>query len=158
LALARITESAREGVLWLFVPTLLFALIQSYHLFRTQPQGSFRWILRRVLPVAAVTMLFSFSVSAGFLSSKWAPFEETRYALDQLHVGAAKVELTVEDLAKGAPLSAPTRRWLKGSRITVTPDRSPLSSYLATIHLSSGLECRLTVVNRGGTAASCGKI
>jgi hypothetical protein len=102
-----------------------------------------------------VTMLFSFSVSAGWIYSRWAPFDETRQALDRFHVGATKVELTGEDLARSAPLAAPTRRWLKGSRITVSPDRSPLSGYLATIHLASGRECRLTVVNRGGTAASC---
>lgn len=155
LALARITESAREGVLWLFVPTLLFALIQSYRLFRTHPQDGFWWMLRCVLPVAAVTMLVSFSVSTGLIYSRWAPFDETRQALDRFHVGATKIELTGEDLIRSTPLAAPTRRWLKGSRIIVSSERSPLSGYLATIHLASGLECRLTVVNRGGTAASC---
>ena len=155
LALTRITESAREGVLWLFVPTLFFALIQSYWLFRRQPLERVRWILRCVLPVAAVTMLFSFSVSAGLIYSRWAPFDETRQALDRLQSGATKLEFTGEDLANGSSLSAPTRRWLKGSTITVSPDRSPLSGYFATIHLASGQECRLTVVNRGGTAASC---
>lgn len=155
LPLARITESAREGVLWLFVPTLLFALIQSYRLFRTQPQESVRWIVRCVLPVVAVTMLFSFLVSAGFLSSRWEPFDETRQGLDRLQSGAAKLEFTGEDLAKGSPLSRPTRRWLKGSKIIVAPDHSHLSGYQARIYLASGLECRLTVVNRGGTAASC---
>ena len=155
LALANVTESAREGVLWLFVPTLLFALIQSYRLFRTQPQESVQWILRCVLPVVAVTMLFSFSASAGFLSSRWEPFDETRQGIDRLQSGEAKLELTGEDLAKGAPLTAPTRRWLQGSTITVAPDRSPSSGYLATIHLASGLECRLIVAHHGGTAASC---
>jgi hypothetical protein len=113
-------------------------------------------MLRCLLPLVAVTLLSSFSASAGFLSSRWEPFDETHHALDKLHAGTAKMELTGEDLAKSSALTPPTQRWLKGSTITVAPAHSPLSAYLATIHLASGLECRLTVTHSGGTAASCG--
>lgn len=155
LTLATITDSARAGVLWLFVPTLLLGLLQSYRLFRTQPQDSAVWMLRCLLPLATVTILWSFSASAGFVSSRWEPFVETRQALDKLQPRTAKLELTGEDLAKGSPLTALTRRWLRGSSILVTPDKAHSSGYLATIHLASGLECRLTVAHYGGTAASC---
>jgi hypothetical protein len=155
LAFTSVTESARAGVLWLFLPALLVALIQSYRLFRIQPQDSAVWMLRCMAPAAAVTLLWSFSVSAGFVASRWEPFAETRQALDKLHPATAKLELTGEDLAKGSPLTALTRRWLGGSRILVVPDSAHSSAYLATIHLASGLECRLTVVRSGGTAGSC---
>ena len=156
LAFTTIADYARSHVLWLFIPTLLLALIQSYRLFRTQPDDSALWMLRCVLPLVAVTILWSFSASAGFVSSRWEPFDETHQALDKLQPGAAKLEVTGEDLAKSSALTAPTQRWLKGSSITVAPGHSQLSGYLATIHLASGLECRLTVAHSGGTAASCG--
>jgi hypothetical protein len=158
LAFATITDFARGHVLWLFVPALLFALFQSHRLFRTPPQDSAVWMLRCILPLVAVTILWSFSTYAGFVASRWEPFEETRKALDKFQPGAAKIELTGEDLTKSSALTPPTRRWLKGSSITVAPAHSPLSAYLATIHLASGLECRLTVTPYGTSAASCGEV
>jgi len=155
LTFATITDSARAGVLWLFVPALLLGLMQSYRLFRIQPQDSLLWMLRCVMPLAMVTILWSFSVSAGFVSSRWEPFDETRRALDKLQPRTAKLELTGEDLAKNSSLTALTRRWLRGSSILVAPDKVHSSGYLATFHLASGLECRLTVAHYGGTTASC---
>jgi len=157
-AFANITESARQHLLWLFVPTLLIALLQSYWLFRAPSQSSPRWMLRCALPLAAVTILWSFSACAGFLSSRWEPFEETRRALDRFQPTAATLEITGVELAKGGPLSSLTRRWLTGSSIALAPDNSRPSVYRATIHLASGLECRLIVIRSGGLAASCGKI
>jgi hypothetical protein len=156
-ALAAMTEFARSKVLWLFVPTLLFALIQSYRLFRTPPQESFQWMLRCTLPLVAVTMLWSFSAYAGFVASRWEPLEETRHALDKFQPGTANLELTGEDLVKSSHLTAATQRWLKGSSITVAPAHSHLSNYLATIRLASGLQCKVTVTHYGAAAASCGK-
>ena len=157
LAFATVTEYANTRVLWLFVPTLLFALLQSYWLFRTPPQDGILWMLRCILPVVAVTMLWSFSAYAGFVASRWEPFEETRRALDRFQPTTATLELTSAELAKGAPLSSLTRRWLTGSSIALAPDNSRPSVYRATIHLASGLECRLIVIQSGGLAASCGK-
>src|SRR5260370_25354293 len=77
LALAGVTDYARSKVLWLFVPTLLFALLQSYRLFRTPPQNSKLWTLRCLLPVIAITLLWSFSATAGILSSHCGRFRET---------------------------------------------------------------------------------
>lgn len=156
LAFATVTEYANTRVLWLFVPTLLFALLQSYWLFRTPSQDSTLWMLRCILPLVAVTMLWSFSAYAGFVASLWEPFAETRQALDKFHPATAKLELTGGDLARSSSFTALTRRWLRGARLAVVPAHSHLPGYLATIHLASGLECRLTVTHYGGTAASCG--
>ena len=156
LAFLSLTDLAHAWVLWLFVPTIMVALVQSYWLFRRQPQDSVRWILRCTMPLVAVTFLWGFSAYAGFVSSTWEPLTETRKALDKLQPGTAKLELTGEDLAKGSPLTPLTRRWLEGSSIIVAPGKAHSSGYLATIHLAGGLECSLTVARYGGTAASCG--
>jgi hypothetical protein len=155
LALAGVTDYARSRLLWLFVPTLLFALLQSYRLFRTPPQNSKLWTLRCLLPVIAITLLWSFSATAGFLSSHWEPFEETRQALDQFQPTTVKFELTGEKLARASSMTVLTQRWLRGSSITVAPEHSHLPGYVATIHLASGLRCRLIAAHSGVTAASC---
>jgi hypothetical protein len=157
---------ASSGGVWLgqelarTTGTLKDFVVSSFHLSPLALAAiiEFLWVLRCLLPVAAVTILWSFSAYAGLVSSRWEPFEETRQALDKFHPGTAKIELSGENLAKGSALTTPTRRWLKGSRITVAPAHSQVSAYLATIHLASGLECRLTVTLCGGTAASCGKV
>jgi hypothetical protein len=158
LALAAVTDYARSKVLWLFVPTLLFALLQSYRLFRTPPQNSRLWTLRCLLPLIAITFLWSFSAYAGFVASRWDPFGETRDALNELRGGAAKLELAGDGLAKSSALTALTRRWLEGSRITVVPGQSPLLRYVATIHLANGVKCWMTVTRAGATAQSCGRL
>ena len=158
LAFASLIAFADTHVLWLFVPTLLAALFQSYRLFRTPPQNSALRMLRCLLPLVAVTLLWSFSASAGILSSHWQPFDETRHALDALRPGTPKLEVTGRELTTNAQLTPLTRRWLRGASIVVAPTQSHLPGYLATIHLASGLECRLTVVRSGGTSASCGKL
>src|SRR5256885_786676 len=156
LSFASVTEFARSSVLWLFIPTLLFALIQSYWLFKAPPQDRTLSMLRRLMPLVAVTILWSLLASAGLLSSHWEPFEETRQALDRFHPDTAKLEISGEDLAKGSSLSPPTQRWLKGSQIAVS-DHSRLTGYLARIHLASGMEWSLTVTHYGGAAASCAR-
>lgn len=156
LALAGVTDLARARVLWLFVPALLAGLIQSYWLFRRQPQENAWWILRCTRPLVAVTILWSFSASAGFVSSRWEPFDEIGKVLERSLPTTAKLELTGEDLGQGPALSPLTERWLKGSSITVAPGNSRPSVYRATIHLAGGLECKLIVTPSGGTAASCG--
>jgi len=154
-ALAGLAAYGRGERLWLFFPTLLFALFQSYRLFRVQPQGGNRGLVRRLLPVAAVTMLWSFSAYAGMLASQWEPFEETHRALDRIQHGRTNVQLSGEELAQSSSLSRPTQRWLAGSRISVAPDLSHAAGYFATIHLASGAECRLIVTQYGGSAGSC---
>src|SRR5215472_4082174 len=155
LAFSSLIDSANTHLLWLFVPTLLAALFQSYRLFRTPPQNSALWMLRCVLPLAAVTLLWSFSASAGFLSSHWQPFDETRHALDGLHPGTARLKVTGNELTSEAQLTPLTRRWLGGSVVTVAPNPSHSLGYLATIRLAGGRECRLTVTRDGASTAAC---
>lgn len=157
-AFATIAGFARGHVLWLFVPVLLFALFHSYRLFRAPTQNSRLWVLRCLLAPVAITLLWSFSASAGLLSSHWEPFEETRHVLDQLDSGMHDLQLAGEDLIKGASLSAATNRWLQGARVVITGNHATRpSGYIATFHLASGLECRLIVSPFGASAASCGR-
>lgn len=155
-AFASLAESARASVLWMFVPTLLFGVFQSRRLFRTEPRSGSLWLLQCLKPQVLVTILWSFVASAGLLSSHWQPFDETHQALDRLQASGARLEVRGENLAEDAGLTVVTRRWLKGSSIIVEPEHSHSSSYVATIHLASGVECRLTAVRAGGTAAACG--
>ncbi len=70
-------------------------------------------------------------------------------AIDKLNPGAAKAQVSVEDLARVAPLSPSTRRWLRDSSITVDPD--PVHrGYIATIHQAGGMDCRLTIAHYQG--------
>ena len=155
LALAGLTDYARSKVLWLFVPTLLFALVQSYRLFRTPPQNSKLWTLRCLLPVIAITLLWSFSAYAGFVSSSWEPFEETRRALDKYQTVSANREIAGDELATGPSLSPATRRWLAGSTIKIGPGHSALPGYTAMIQLASATQCQMNVIRGGATAATC---
>ena len=132
---------------------VLFGVIQSYRLFRTQPQDNPLWMLRCLLPLVLIALLTSLSVSAGFVFSQWDPFHEIRQALSQRQPATARLELAGQDLANAAPLSSLTRRWLRDSRISVVPDQGH-SGYFATIHLPSGLDCRLSVNHYGGRSFS----
>ena len=132
--------------LWLIVPVLFFAVIQSYRLFRTQPQDSILGMMRCLQPLVIVSLLCGLCGTVAFAGSRWEPVAEILGALEKLQPGTTKLELTGDDLAKGSPLSAPTRRWLRDSKITVAPAPA-LSGYVATIHLAGGLDCRLNVLH-----------
>ncbi len=148
---------SRPNMTWVAVPILLFAVIQSYRLFRTQREDSILSMIRCLLPLAIVAFLCGFSLEAsGFgAPSRWQPFSETHEAIEKLQPGITKLgaarplQLTVEDLAKASPLSELTRRWLRNSNITIAPDQAH-SGYFATIHLANGLDCRLAVRHYGG--------
>ncbi len=51
-------------VTFLLVPTLLVAVIQSYRLFRAQPQDSARSVVRNLAPLAITAFLCSFTLAA----------------------------------------------------------------------------------------------
>ncbi len=155
---------------FLLVPALLLAVIQSYRLFRAQVQDSTRSLVRNLLPLAMLVFLLTFSW-VGFNAfvdhagwQVWGLFGETNRAIEKILPGAANadathpLQLTVDDLAKATPspfpLSESTRRWLRNSRITVTPDKAHPRGfycreyprgwnscyYLATIHLPNGAD------------------
>jgi len=178
-------SSLVDAMLIVWIPTLLVAVIQSYRLFRKQAQDSISSVFRNLLPIAAMAFLCSFSLFAfdalvGHAQRQmWTMFHETQEAIEMVKPGtpnldaAHPLELTGEDLAKVAPLSERTRRWLCNSRITVAPnppyfhpccrlidDWVPYPSektdtgFLATIHLTDGPVC--TVLFSVGTTHQMG--
>ncbi len=159
----------------ILVPALLFAVIQSYRLFRAQIQDRALSVVRSLLPVAMMVFLCSFSFLAFYTFVEDATGQKnmllfgTNYAVEEILRARAKakilpstanadaahpLQLTVDDLAKANPLPFPlfesTPRYLRNSRITVTPDRAHPSGfycekpqrgatwcyYSATIHLA----------------------
>ena len=167
--------------LWL-APVLLVAAIQSRRLFRIQLQDNAIHVVRRLLPLAITASMWSF-LGAALLDfadhgkqQMWTLFRETHEAIEKIQPGtpnldaAHPLQLTAEDLAKASPLSERARRWLRGSRITVVPDKfhggvgvkkyccwenskgihidpdKAYSWYMATVHLPSGSECTISFI------------
>ena len=161
---------------FLLVPALLLAVFQSYRLFRAQVQDTTRSLVRNLLPLATLVFLLAFSW-IGFNTfvdhagwEVWGLFGQTSRAIEEIIPGATNsdathpLQLTVDDLAKALPpphlpyfhLSESTHRWLRNSRITVTPDKAHPHGfscqehstgikwtscyYLATIHLANGAD------------------
>jgi hypothetical protein len=141
------TNSAQAALVLttiILVPTLPYAVVQSYRLFRAQIQDRALSVVRSLLPLAMLASLCSFFslafytfVSQAAEASRAAqhPKEtaliETVGAIRNILSGAEKpdaahpLELTVEDLAKVFPLSKSTRRLLDDSHITVSLDAPP---------------------------------
>jgi hypothetical protein len=122
----------------LLVPTLLYAVIQSYRLFRAQVQDRAMSVVRSLLPLALIGFLCSFSSLAFYTFVGRAPQDpkimalfETAVALQKFQSGVGKLDaaqplqLTVEDLAKVSPLSKSTRRFLGNSHITLALNAPP---------------------------------
>ncbi|MGH9669088.1 MAG: hypothetical protein ACRD3A_03140 [Terriglobales bacterium] len=170
------------AALWV-VPTLLLAVIQSYRMFRAQPQDGNRQLLHRLLWLTMVAFLCSFAVNAsGFGrpalplysgASGCHPLREVQEATLRLEPRMANpmanvdqahpLQLAADDSPGAASLSPLTRRWLRDSRITVTPDNAGTGSFATiTIHLAGGSDCQWRVaVSRSGRwlnpyIASCG--
>ncbi len=125
----------------LLVPTLLFALPQSYRMFRAHLQNSTLSLVRNVLPLAMMVFLWTFSLGAFtyfVLHAGWQMgglFGQTSRAIETTLPGAVNsdamhpLQLTVDDLAKALAspfpaLSESTQRLLRNSHITVTPDKA----------------------------------
>jgi hypothetical protein len=125
----------------MLVPALLYAVIQSYRMFRAQIQDRVLSVVRSLLPLAVLAFLCSFSSLAFYtfvgqaawaaLDPRWIALTETIGALQKIQSGGAKpaaahpLELAVEDLAKASTLSKSTRRLLGDSHITLSLDAPP---------------------------------
>jgi multisubunit Na+/H+ antiporter MnhG subunit len=128
----------------ILVPTLLYAAIQSYRLFRAQVQDRVFSVVRRLVPLAVLAFLCSFfslafytvviqaaEASRAAQHPKETALIETVEAIQNILSGGAKpeaahpLELTVEDLAKASTLSKSTRRLLGDSHITLFLDAPP---------------------------------
>ncbi|MGA2171117.1 MAG: hypothetical protein ABSG62_23285, partial [Terracidiphilus sp.] len=135
-ASTNMTDSAQAALvlsITILVPTLLYAVIQSYRLFRAQLQDRALSVVRSLLPLAMLAFLCSlFSlafytfVGRAAQDPKLTALFETTQALQKIQSVAAKLDaahplqLTVEDLAKASPLLKSTRRLLGNSHITLS--------------------------------------
>ena len=139
------------------VPALLFAIVQSYRMFRAHPQNSTFSLVRSLLPLAMMIFLWAFSLGAfnAFVDNAawqvWDLILESSRAIEKSLPSATNsdamhpLQLTVDDLAKVAPrpypfpLSESTRRSLRSSRITVIPDKAHPSGFYCREH-STGIK------------------
>ena len=121
----------------ILVPTLLYAVIQSYRLFRAQLQDRVLSVVRSLLPLAMTAFLCSFFSLAFYTFVGQARDQKTTAlfqiidAIQKFQSGVGKLDaahpmqLTVEDLAKASPISKSTRRLLGDSHITLSLDEPP---------------------------------
>jgi hypothetical protein len=157
-------------VVFIVAPTLLLALIQSYRLYRAQIPGSTLSVVRNLWPSAVLVFLCSFPLSATsslvFRASNevWGTEMEVIKAIEKIRPDASTLDeahplqLSVDDLAKGSPLSEQTRRWLGNSPVTVAPRKLsiqelewerrvwnmqavPTQEYLVTVHFAGSTGC-----------------
>ena len=148
-------QAARMLRTTMLVPTLLFAVVQSYRLFRAQLQDTALSVVRSLLPLAMTAFLCSFSLLAIDTFVNVATGQEqmllfgTNYAIEETfreeaieksRADAAKLDAThplqltgvdVENAFKAHPFLLPdgTRRWLRNARITITPDKAHPSGF-----------------------------
>ncbi len=77
-------------VTFLLIPTLLIAVIQSYRLFRAQPQDSARSAVRNLAPLAITAFLCSFSLAAFYAfaghakQQRWKLLRETHQWIEKI--------------------------------------------------------------------------
>jgi hypothetical protein len=134
-------QAALVLTMTILVPTLLYAAIQSYRLFRAQLQDRVLSVVRSLLPLAVIAFLCSFASLAYYTfvgRAAWEAWDprmtavfETVQALQKIQSGAGKpdashpLELTVEDLAKASTISKSTRRLLGSYHITLGLEEPP---------------------------------
>jgi hypothetical protein len=148
------TDSVQAGLVLttiILVPTLLYAVIQSYRLFRAQPQDRAWSVVRSLVPLALTAFLcnfallaFEISVGQATRAPKLTAFFETIWAIQKIESGAKldaahPVHLTVEDLAKAFPLSKSTRRLLGNSHITLRLEEPPYHGHFGCANALSAL-------------------
>jgi hypothetical protein len=122
----------------ILVPMLLYAVVQSYRLFRAPLQQRALSVVRSLLPLAMLAFLCSFSslsfyafVGQAAQNPIGTAVLETMQAIQKFQSGVGKLDaahplqLTVEDLAKASPISKRTRRLLGNSHITLVLDAPP---------------------------------
>jgi hypothetical protein len=121
----------------LLVPTLLYAVIQSYRLFRAEARERAWSVVRSLVPLALTAFLCNIFIFAVYTfagqarDQKMVALFETIQAFQKIQPRAPKLDaahplqLTVEDLAKASTLSKSTRRLLGNSHITLSLEEPP---------------------------------
>lgn len=156
-SLANAVHGAADKIwmLWLILPALLFALIQSYRMFRVPPGDRSLPVIRRLLSLALVVFLCALSLGVFVIGVQnqydSVLIRETRMAIENLHIDARKLDAahpmqpTLDELEKASPLSAATRQWLRTASFTVGPaGKGKAVWYWATIHFADGSDYPLS--------------
>ncbi|HXE90761.1 MAG TPA: hypothetical protein VNK82_07345 [Terriglobales bacterium] len=115
------------------VPLFALGLMQSRRLFRAEGDDTKLHVVRCATPLLALnlagafagSLFMAFSIEA--VRQEDAILRETHVAIEILHSAntrpaAAPQQLTVNDLARVAPLSDQTRRWLGDASIIAVPE------------------------------------
>jgi len=158
----------------IFLPLVALALIQTRRLFRTEAADTRLHVARCAAPLLVVSTVCWFAVSLFLMlfseasRQQEALLRETHVALETLQPAQSTSatgpqRFTVDDLARVAPLSADTRRWLRDANIILVPQapaantlrgfrrvyvaaaRQPVLPYSAVIRSANGgHNCSLT--------------
>jgi hypothetical protein len=163
-------EFGRFTEFWPVVVVVLFALIQTYGLFRIEPRDGFLGIIRHLVPVLILVFVCGFLQLVPYVllnaanTQTWNVLRETSKAVDKLNLDPTKLDparplqLTLDDLAKTSPVSDPVRRALRDTTITVTPRAitrrfgwdgrnrrwiTESSAYFSTVHLKNDWSCSM---------------
>jgi len=139
-----------NALFWL-APAPLFAvgLIQSHRLFRAEADDTKLRVALCTAPLLAISLGCTFAVSLFMMFAGEAGHQqdallhETHTAIEMLQPVADREtagpqRLTVNDLAKVAPLSDQTRRWLRDSSIIVVPEASSANTNAARVLVPGG--------------------
>jgi hypothetical protein len=160
--------------LWVVVPVLAAALLQSHRLFRAELADGVRPIIQRLLPLAIAAVLAGVVQHTPMVvvwrtsDQTWKVLKQVSNTVDNMKLDPAQpVTLSFEDLRKGAAQSDLARLWLKEATITVTPaaitQKRMVSgkwstvtfSHYATIQLRHGWTCNVAGVEYGFGLVSC---
>ena len=143
------------------VPTVLFMLAQTKKLYRAQlREGPFS-VLRPLASVATMAFLNAFVLFYLVLiidqakQNMWSMFREAHEAIVVAQPNMEKqdvahpLQFTGEDLAKAAPLSEQTRRWLRNSNILVIPETYGKKNQILSRYCCGGNSRGFTVISAG---------
>lgn len=169
-----------------------FMVLQSYRLFRAQRQDSTRSIVVSMLPLFVVILVISSvlwipdALGGAAREQQYAIFDEIHAAIEAVQASLPNpnpthpIQLSADDLAKAAPLSSVTRRWLANDAVTLEPHaelkdfrdccrqyysygemgaKGSEQPYIAQLHLRNGLVCQMfyskTTQSYGRVGAEC---
>jgi hypothetical protein len=156
------------GPVLFIVPALVFAVFQSYYLFRVERPDGIRAVVRPLIPVCLVAFLcalpsglvrtFVFEIE----NQQFTVVKEVGRAVSQLQLDPSKLDaahplpVSSQELNRVSPLSEVTQTWLRNATVSVSPkptDRSfrffrnekrqeSTAQIAANIQFANGLECR----------------
>jgi hypothetical protein len=153
-------------------PGLVFAVFQSYYLFRVERPDGIRAVVQPLIPVCLVAFLCA--LPSGLVrtyvfeleSQQFTVVKEVGRAVSQLSLDPAKLDaahplpISSQELNRVSPLSEVTQTWLRDATVSVSPKPEPTghpfrfrffqngewheskAQITANIQFANGLECR----------------